>query len=95
MNGKLTKAQLEAEAHRLATSIRNAKRRLPIGARVKMSNEALLMFPRFRGIVGTIVGHKFGTTPMVRWDGYKTASSYAPWLILRLGRASLKQGEPM
>jgi hypothetical protein len=84
---KLTKAELDQRAAYLADHIRNAKTRLPVKARVTMSDEGLEQFPAYRGLRGTVVGHAHGTSPKVLWDGRKTASSYAPWFIRRIGRA--------
>ena len=77
----------EAELARQVRAIRNAKSRLPLGARVKMTRYAANMFPRYKGVLGTIVGHishGTGGSPRVLWDGRKTDSSYAPWFILRV-----------
>lgn len=67
---------------RWAGYIRNVKRRLPVGTRVKPSPECVRQFPRLRGMLGTVVGYGKGD-PKVRWDGRKTADGYAPWFIWR------------
>lgn len=77
----------EDEIARYAAFIRNAKRRLPVGTRVKMTSEAVAKFPRYKDTLGTIVGHidhGTGASPKVLWDGRKTAASYAPWFIRRV-----------
>lgn len=68
---------------RMAASIRNVRQRLPIGCRVKMTAYAASMFPRYKGKMGTVVGFAHETSPRVLWDGRRTDSSYAPWLIRR------------
>jgi hypothetical protein len=81
---KMTKAEIDARAAYLADHIRNVKTRLPLKSRVIMEEEALAMFPRYRGVRGTVVGYAHGTSPKVLWDGRKTVASYAPWFIRRV-----------
>lgn len=83
---KLTKPELRKLEAYYAFHIRNVERHLPVKARVVMTDEALAMFPRYRGKRGTIVGHKY-SSPVVLWDGRRTTDSYAPWFIRRVGRA--------
>ena len=91
---KLMKADLERFEAYYAGFIRSCKTNLPLNARVVMTPEAAAMFPRYKGVTGTVVGYKehgTGASPKVLWDGRKTADSYAPWFIRR---AALKSGAP-
>ena len=55
----------------------------PIGARVRMTEEAAKRFPRRAGKEATVVGYHNGVAPKIKWDDLKTPTSYAPWFLER------------
>lgn len=62
---------------------RKVRKRLPVGARVRMSPEGYRQFPRYKDARGLVVGYK-GALPTVKWDHRKTTGSYAPWFLHRV-----------
>lgn len=61
------------------------QRRFPIGCRVKMTREAAEQWPKYAGVLGTVVRHAHsGVSPSVQWDGRKTDSSYHPDFLRRV-----------
>lgn len=72
----------DAVLKRIQTKLR---RRFPIGCRVKMTREAASGWRKYAGVVGTVVRHGYsGTSPVVLWDGRKTATGYHPDFLRRV-----------
>ena len=72
----------EAVLKRIQTKLR---RRLPIGCRVRMTAEAAKQWPKYAGVMGTVVRHRYsGVSPSVLWDGRKTDTGYHPDFLRRI-----------
>ena len=65
----------------------------PLRSRVRLSERgraANLVAKRHLDRRGTVTGYSAGSSPLVKWDGRKTASGYAPWFVERIPRHSRK-----
>lgn len=55
----------------------------PVGAKVKLSAEAVRMFPRRKGETGNICGYSREGLPKVAWNKRKMVDSWHPSLLHR------------
>lgn len=76
----------EAIRHQAALEQIRARleRDFPLQCRVVMTREAERNWPRYVGVIGTVVAYELGVSPKVLWDGRKTASSYHPAFLRRV-----------
>jgi len=58
--------------------------RFPIGTKVRLSTEAVRMFPRMKNEVGHVSAHTRSGLPKIKWSKRKTVDTFHPSLLSKL-----------